>query len=264
MGKELFENIKTGETEYIFHWHDERDAEDLKKFLESSYLSEELLSLKKNTYLVKVDDYWEHLRPKDMIYKYAYVGDVVAEEKSKNSFEKIEFESEEDKKKVTAIWEKLNKLIETYSKKGINFLPGIVNENDLYEAYKFWKEANDIVMNLEDNYNLNVTRPFWDLIEANNPFKKEKDVGEVLIDFDWESAFNNNENKIIKCLSEAYQDFQNFEEWWAESENEGSNFTCEIYDDDLDGHIQVRAEYYDDGKILYIEQILREAEYNPY
>ena len=32
MGKELFENIKTGETEYIFHWHDERDAEDLKKF----------------------------------------------------------------------------------------------------------------------------------------------------------------------------------------------------------------------------------------
>ena len=119
---------------------------------------------------------------------------------------------------------------------------------------------------IENEYNLNVTKLFWEEFEKITPFKKgydKYDIAEVLSDFPFEKYLKSEEEqKEFVCKVFEYSD--KVEKWYKEQNKEPTeNYMTILYSDES-GQIIFSIQRYSDGRILELEFVTDRAEYNPY
>ncbi len=286
MAKELFEDIKTGEREFLFCWESPYDNEKLKKFLQNTSITDIevnkikldsgfVINIEPNDYFRKtLDNRIELWTPKDMIKKFAYIGDVVAEEKNT-----LCVHDEEFKKKI---YEKNPDMTEDeyayIEQKWCDFKAFILNnkpsdnivdvKENIYKNVMFHKKMEEFVCGLEDEYSLSVTKPFWDEFEKNTIFHEGKpgpyDVAEVCSDFPFEKYIES-EEKRKDVIFDIFKYFKQTNDWFNEQDKEDALiFETSVYSEKDKGQIILRAQQYIDGRILGIDFTTDRAEYNPY
>lgn len=280
MAKELFEDIKTGEQEFLFCWESPNDNEKLKKFLQNSSITDIeinkiildsgfVINIEPNYYFRKtLDNRIELWTPKDMIKKFAYIGDVVAEEKpfisdegfKKRIYEKFPNISNDEFAHIQQIWTDFKYKIEREKSEFDNTKDG------LYNSILFHSKFENFICELENEYNLNITKLFWEEFEKITPFKKDcdkYDIAAVLSDFPFEKYLKSEEQqKEFVCKVFEYSD--KVEKWYKEQNKEPTeNYMTILYSDES-GQIIFSIQRYSDGRILELEFVTDRAEYNPY
>ena len=285
MAKELFEDIQTGTQEYLFCWTSPYDNEKLKEFLQNSSIvdievnrikldSGFVINIEPNDYFRKtLDNRIELWAPKDMIKRFAYIGEVVAEEKNnlcvhdeefkKKIYEKNPDMTEEEYTYIEQKWCDFKALI-LNNKPSDNIVD--VKEN-LYKNVMFHKKMEEFVCGLEDEYNLSVTKSFWDELEKNTIFHEGNsvyDVAEVCSDFPFEKYIES-EEKRKDVIYDIFKYFKQTDDWFNEQNKETALiFETSVYSEKDKGQIILRAQQYVDGRILGIDFTTDRAEYNPY
>lgn len=285
MAKELFEDIKTGEREFLFCWESPYDNEKLMKFLQNTSITDIevnkikldsgfVINIEPNDYFRKtLDNRIELWTPKDMIKKFAYIGDVVAEEKNSlcvhdEEFKKKIYEKNPDMKEdeyayIEQKWCDFKALI-LNNKPSDNIVD--VKEN-LYKNVMFHKKMEEFVCGLEDEYNLSITKPFWDELEKNTIFHEGDsvyDIAEVCSDFPFEKYIES-EEKRKNVIFDIFKYFKQTDDWFNEQNKETALiFETAVYSEKDKGQIILRAQQYVDGRILGIDFTTDRAEYNPY
>lgn len=279
MAKELFEDIKTGEREFLFCWESPNDNEKLKKFLQNSSITDIkinkiildsgfVINIEPNNYFRKtLDNRIELWAPKDMIKKFAYIGDVVAEKLfvsdedfKKKIYEKYPNISDDEFTQVQQIWADFKYKIEKEK-------PEFDNTKDgLYSSILFHSKFENFIYELEDKYNLNVTKLFWEEFEKRTPFKMDNDkygIAEVLSDFPFEKYLKS-EDKQKEFIFSVFEFSDKAEKWYKEQNKEPTeNYMSTLYSDE-NGQIIFSIQRYSDGRILELEFVTDRAEYNPY
>lgn len=274
MAKEVFEKNSTGQRIIFFHWKNASDNEGLSKFLGENFSIQDstlkykglCFPLQVNSYFYKSDirdDGWDLLFPEGMIKEYSYIGDVVAEENSKsvnypvlyeeikNSYPSI---SKEEYSKIEEKYCELQKIISEKS-----------NIKNTYDAFKFFRKCENLICELEDEYTLKITKPFWDDFNSVNPFSKDlRDVAELCSDFPFEKYVKpENEEKLIIDIFEWYEKTST---WYNSQTENRENYSMSLYNDDFKekGLIFLDASYYEDGRILKMFFATDSSEYNPF
>lgn len=280
MAKELFEDIKTGEQEFLFCWESPYDNEKLKKFLQNSSIidieinkikldSGFVINIEPNDYFRKtLDNRIELWTPKDMIKKFAYIGDAVAEEKpsvfdedfKKRIYEKYPNISNDDFINIQQIWADFKYKIEKEKSEFDNTKDG------LYNSILFHSKFVNFICELENEYKLNVTKLFWEEFEKITPFKKDcdkYDIAAVLSDFPFEKYLKSEEQQKEFVFS-VFEYSDKVEKWYKEQNREPTeNYMTVLYSDE-NGQIIFSIQRYSDGRILELEFVTDRAEYNPY
>ena len=127
----------------------------------------------------------------------------------------------------------------------------------------FW---NLIYNNNENEYKLNVTKPFWEEFEKITPFKKDcdkYDIAAVLSDFPFEKYLKSEEQQK-EFISSVFEYSDKVEKWYKEQNKEPTeNYMTVLYSDE-NGQIIFSIQRYTDGRILELEFVTDRAEYNPY
>lgn len=280
MAKELFEDIKTGEQEFLFCWESPNDNEKLKKFLQNSSITDIeinkivldsgfVINIEPNDYFRKtLDNRIELWTPKDMIKKFAYIGDVVAEEKpfvsdedfKKKIYEKFPNISNDEFVHIQQIWADFKYKIEREKQEFDNTKDG------LYNSILFHSKFENFICELEKEYNLNITKLFWEEFEKITPFKKDcdkYDIAEVLSDFPFEKYLKLKEQRK-EFIYKVFEYSDKVEKWYKEQNKESTeNYMTVLYSDES-GQIIFSIQRYSDGRILELEFVTDRAEYNPY
>lgn len=280
MAKELFEDIKTGEQEFLFCWESPNDNEKLKKFLQNSSITDIeinkivldsgfVINIEPNDYFRKtLDNRIELWTPKDMIKKFAYIGDVVAEEKpfvsdedfKKRIYEKFPNISSGEFIHIQQIWADFKYKIEREKQEFDNTKDG------LYNSILFHSKFENFICELEKEYNLNITKLFWEEFEKITPFKKDcdkYDIAEVLSDFPFEKYLKLKEQRK-EFIYKVFEYSDKVEKWYKEQNKEPTeNYMTVLYSDES-GQIIFSIQRYSDGRILELEFVTDRAEYNPY
>ena len=283
MAKELFEDIKTGKKEFLFCWESPSDNEKLKDFLQNSSIigievnkikldSGFVINIEPNDYFRKmIDNKIELWKPKDMIKKFSYIGDTLIEEKSafhvqdeefrKNIYEKNPDITEEGYAHIEQIWLDFKHKIE----KETPVLSDSQKDN-LYKLIKFHSKFENFICELEDEYNISVTKHFWEEFERRTCFKKDDnryDVAEVLSDFPFEKYLKSEEEQKEFIFS-VFEFSDEVEKWYKGPNSDSTeNYMKTIYSDEQ-GTIIFKIQRYYDGRILELEFVTDRAEYNPY
>lgn len=285
MAKELFEDIKTGEREFLFCWESPYDNEKLMQFLQNTSITDIevnkikldsgfVINIEPNDYFRKtLDNRIELWTPKDMIKKFAYIGDVVAEEKNT-----LCVHDEEFKKKILEKNPDMKEDEYAYiEQKWCDFKAFILNnkpsdnivdvKENIYKNVMFHKKMEEFVCGLEDEYSLSVTKPFWDELEKNTIFHEGDsvyDVAEVCSDFPFEKYIES-EEKRKDIIFDIFKYFKQTDDWFNEQNKETALiFETSVYSEKDKGQIILRAQQYVDGRILGIDFTTDRAEYNPY
>lgn len=285
MAKELFEDIKTGEREFLFCWESPYDNEKLMQFLQNTSITDIevnkikldsgfVINIEPNDYFRKtLDNRIELWTPKDMIKKFAYIGDVVAEEKNT-----LCVHDEEFKKKILEKNPDMKEDEYAYiEQKWCDFKAFILNnkpsdnivdiKENIYKNVMFHKKMEEFVCGLEDEYSLSVTKPFWDELEKNTIFHEGDsvyDVAEVCSDFPFEKYIES-EEKRKDVIYDIFKYFKQTDDWFNEQNKETALiFETPVYSEKDKGQIILRAQQYVDGRILGIDFTTDRAEYNPY
>ena len=283
MAKELFEDIKTGKKEFLFCWESSSDNEKLKDFLQNSSIidievnkikldSGFVINIEPNDYFRKMaDNKIELWKPKDMIKKFSYIGDTLIEEKSafhvqdeefkKKIYEKYPDITEEGYAHIEQIWLDFKYKIEKETP-----VLGDSQKDNLYKLIKFHSKFENFICELEDEYNISVTKHFWEEFERRTCFKKDDsryDVAEVLSDFPFEKYLKSEEEQKEFIFS--VFEFSDEVEKWYKGPNSGSteNYMKTLYSNEQ-GMIIFNIQRYYDGRILELEFVTDRAEYNPY
>ena len=273
MAKEVFERNSTGHKVVFFHWKSALDNEALSKFLGKDFSIQDstlkykglCFPLQTHSYFYKsdIDDGWDLLFPEGMIKEYSYIGDIVAEEAPKSSNYPVLYEeiknsypniSEEEYSKIEEKYCELQKFISEKS-----------NIKNTYDAFKFFRKCENFICELEEEYTLKVTKPFWDDFNSVNPISKDlRDVAELCSDFPFEKYIKpeNEENLII----EIFNWYEKTLNWYNSQTENRENYSTAISKDDFKekGLIFLDASYYEDGRILKMYFATDNSEYNPY
>ena len=283
MAKELFEDIKTGKKEFLFCWESPSDNEKLKDFLQNSSIidievnkikldSGFVINIEPNDYFRKmIDNKIELWKPKDMIKKFSYIGDTLIEEKSafhvqdeefrKNIYEKNPDITEEGYAHIEQIWLDFKHKIEKETP-----VLGDSQKDNLYKLIKFHSKFENFICELEDEYNISVTKHFWEEFERRTCFKKDDsryDVAEVLSDFPFEKYLKSEEEQKEFIFS-VFEFSDKTEKWYKGPNSESTeNYMRTLYSDEQ-GTIIFNIQRYYDGRILELEFVTDRAEYNPY
>lgn len=283
MAKELFEDIKTGKKEFLFCWESSSDNEKLKDFLQNSSIidieadkikldSGFVINIEPNDYFRKAtDNKIELWKPKDMIKKFSYIGDTLIEEKSafhvqnkefkKNIYEKNPDITEEEYAHIEQIWWDFKYKIEKECP-----VLGDSQKDNLYKSIKFHSKFENFICELEDEYNISITKQFWEEFERKTSFKKDDsryDVAEVLSDFPFEKYLKS-EEKQKEFISSVFEFSDETEKWYKGPNSESTeNYMKTLYSDE-EGTIIFKIQRYYDGRILELEFVTDRAEYNPY
>ena len=283
MAKELFEDIKTGKKEFLFCWESSSDNEKLKDFLQNSSIidieadkikldSGFVINIEPNDYFRKMaDNKIELWKPKDMIKKFSYIGDTLIEEKSafhvqdkefrKKIYEKYPDITEEGYAHIEHIWLDFKDKIE------IEFpVLGDSQKDNLYKLIKFHSKFENFICELEDEYNISITKHFWEEFERRTCFKKDDsryDVAEVLSDFPFEKYLKSEEEQK-EFISSVFEFSDETEKWYKRPNSESiENYMKTLYSDEQ-GTIIFSIQRYYDGRVLELEFVTDRAEYNPY
>lgn len=278
MAKELFKNIKTGEQEFLFCWESPYDNEKLKNFLQNNSIIDieinkikldygSVLNIKPNDYFRKtLDNRIEFFTPKDMIKKFAYIGDAIAEEFiSDEDFKKRIYEkrpniSDDEFTHIQQIWADFKYKIENDKSEFDNTKDG------LYNSILFHSKFENFICELENEYNSNVTESFWEEFEKRTPFKKgcdKYDIAAVLSDFPFEKYLKS-EDKQKEFVFSVFEFSDKAEKWYKEQDKEPTeNYMSTLYSDE-NGQIIFSIQRYSDGRILELEFVTDRAEYNPF
>ena len=283
MAKELFEDIKTGKKEFLFCWESSSDNEKLKDFLQNSSIidieadkikldSGFVINIEPNDYFRKTaDNKIELWKPKDMIKKFSYIGDTLIEEKSafhvqdkefrKKIYEKYPDITEEGYAHIEHIWLDFKDKIE----KEFPVL-GDSQKDNLYKLIKFHSKFENFICELEDEYNISITKQFWEEFERRTCFKKDDsryDVAEVLSDFPFEKYLKSEEEQK-EFISSVFEFSDETEKWYKGSNSDSTeNYMKTLYSNEQ-GMIIFNIQRYYDGRILELEFVTDRAEYNPY
>ena len=283
MAKELFKDIKTGKKEFLFCWESPSDNEKLKDFLQNSSIidieadkikldSGFVINIESNDYFRKmIDNKIELWKPKDMIKKFSYIGDTLIEEKSvfhvqdeefrKNIYEKNPDITEEGYAHIEQIWLDFKHKIEKETP-----VLGDSQKDNLYKLIKFHSKFENFICELEDEYNISVTKHFWEEFERRTCFKKDDsryDVAEVLSDFPFEKYLKSEEEQKEFIFS-VFEFSDEVEKWYKGPNSESTeNYMKTLYSNEQ-GMIIFNIQRYYDGRILELEFVTDRAEYNPY
>lgn len=283
MAKELFKDIKTGKKEFLFCWESSSDNEKLKDFLQNSSIidieadkikldSGFIINIEPNDYFRKTaDNKIELWKPKDMIKKFSYIGDTLIEEKSafhvqdkefrKKIYEKNPDITEEGYAHIEHIWLDFKHKIE----KECPVLGGSQKDN-LYKSIKFHSKFENFICELEDEYNISITKQFWEEFERRTSFKKDDsryDVAEVLSDFPFEKYLKSEEEQK-EFISSVFEFSDETEKWYKGPNSDSTeNYMKTLYSNEQ-GMIIFNIQRYYDGRILELEFVTDRAEYNPY
>ena len=283
MAKELFKDIKTGKKEFLFCWESSSDNEKLKDFLQNSSIidieadkikldSGFVINIEPNDYFRKmIDNKIELWKPKDMIKKFSYIGDTLIEEKSafhvqdeefkKKIYEKYPDITEEGYAHIEQIWCDFKRKIEKETP-----VLGDSQKDNLYKLIKFHSKFENFICELEDEYNISVTKHFWEEFERRTCFKKDDnryDVAEVLSDFPFEKYLKSEEEQKEFIFS-VFEFSDEVEKWYKGPNSDSTeNYMKTIYSDEQ-GTIIFKIQRYYDGRILELEFVTDRAEYNPY
>ena len=283
MAKELFEDIKTGKKEFLFCWESPSDNEKLKDFLQNSSIidiesdkikldSGFVINIEPNDYFRKmIDNKIELWKPKDMIKKFSYIGDTLIEEKSafhvqdeefrKNIYEKNPDITEEGYAHIEQIWLDFKHKIEKETP-----VLGDSQKDNLYKLIKFHSKFENFICELEDEYNISVTKHFWEEFERRTCFKKDDnryDVAEVLSDFPFEKYLKSEEEQK-EFISSVFEFSDETEKWYKGPNSDSTeNYMKTLYSNEQ-GTIIFNIQRYYDGRILELEFVTDRAEYNPY
>ena len=283
MAKELFKDIKTGKKEFLFCWESPSDNEKLKDFLQNSSIidieadkikldSGFVINIESNDYFRKmIDNKIELWKPKDMIKKFSYIGDTLIEEKSvfhvqdeefrKNIYEKNPDITEEGYAHIEQIWLDFKHKIEKETP-----VLGDSQKDNLYKLIKFHSKFENFICELEDEYNISVTKHFWEEFERRTCFKKDDnryDVVEVLSDFPFEKYLKSEEEQKEFIFS-VFEFSDEVEKWYKGPNSESTeNYMKTLYSNEQ-GMIIFNIQRYYDGRILELEFVTDRAEYNPY
>ena len=283
MAKELFEDIKTGKKEFLFCWESSSDNEKLKDFLQNSSIidietdkikldSGFVINIEPNDYFRKmIDNKIELWKPKDMIKKFSYIGDSVSEEKSafhaqdeefkKKIYEKNPDITEEGYAHIEQIWLDFKYKIEKETP-----VLGDSQKDNLYKLIKFHSKFENFICELEDEYNISVTKHFWEEFERRTYFKKDDsryDVAEVLSDFPFEKYLKSEEEQKEFIFS-VFEFSDEVEKWYKGPNSDSTeNYMKTLYSNEQ-GTIIFNIQRYYDGRILELEFVTDRAEYNPY
>ena len=283
MAKELFEDIKTGKKEFLFCWESPSDNEKLKDFLQNSSIidievdkiklnSGFVINIEPNDYFRKmIDNKIELWKPKDMIKKFSYIGDTLIEEKSafhvqdeefkKKIYEKNPDITKEGYARIEQIWCDFKYKIEKETP-----VLGDSQKDNLYKLIKFHSKFENFICELEDEYNISVTKHFWEEFERRTCFKKDDsryDVAEVLSDFPFEKYLKSEEEQKEFIFS-VFEFSDETEKWYKGPNSESTeNYMKTLYSNEQ-GTIIFNIQRYYDGRILELEFVTDRAEYNPY
>lgn len=283
MAKELFEDIKTGKKEFLFCWESSSDNEKLKDFLHNSSIidietdkikldSDFVINIEPNDYFRKMaDNKIELWKPKDMIKKFSYIGDTLIEEKSafhvqdkefrKKIYEKNPNITEEGYAHIEHIWLDFKYKIEKECP-----VLGDSQKDNLYKLIKFHSKFENFICELEDEYNISITKQFWEEFERRTCFKKDDsryDVAEVLSDFPFEKYLKSEEEQKEFIFS-VFEFSDETEKWYKRPNSESiENYMKTLYSDEQ-GTIIFSIQRYYDGRVLELEFVTDRAEYNPY
>ena len=283
MAKELFEDIKTGKKEFLFCWESSSDNEKLKDFLQNSSIidietdkikldSGFVINIEPNDYFRKTaDNKIELWKPKDMIKKFSYIGDTLIEEKSvfhvqdeefrKKIYEKYPDITEEGYAHIEHIWLDFKDKIEKECP-----VLGDSQKDNLYKLIKFHSKFENFICELEDEYNISITKHFWEEFERRTYFKKDDsryDVAEVLSDFPFEKYLKSEEEQK-EFISSVFEFSDETEKWYKGPNSESTeNYMKTLYSDEQ-GTIIFSIQRYYDGRVLELEFVTDRAEYNPY
>ena len=283
MAKELFEDIKTGKKEFLFCWESPSDNEKLKDFLQNSSIidiesdkikldSGFVINIEPNDYFRKmIDNKIELWKPKDMIKKFSYIGDTLIEEKSafhvqdeefrKNIYEKNPDITEEGYAHIEQIWLDFKHKIEKETP-----VLGDSQKDNLYKLIKFHSKFENFICELEDEYNISITKHFWEEFERRTCFKKDDsryDVAEVLSDFPFEKYLKSEEEQK-EFISSVFEFSDETEKWYKGPNSDSTeNYMRTLYSNEQ-GTIIFNIQRYYDGRILELEFVTDRAEYNPY
>lgn len=283
MAKELFEDIKTGKKEFLFCWESSSDNEKLKDFLQNSSIidieadkikldSGFIINIEPNDYFRKmIDNKIELWKPKDMIKKFSYIGDTLIEEKSafhvqdeefrKNIYEKCPDITEEGYAHIEQIWLDFKYKIEKETP-----VLGDSQKDNLYKLIKFHSKFENFICELEDEYNISITKHFWEEFERKTCFKKDDsryDVAEVLSDFPFEKYLKSEEEQKEFIFS-VFEFSDEVEKWYKGPNSDSTeNYMKTLYSNEQ-GVIIFNIQRYYDGRILELEFVTDRAEYNPY
>ena len=280
MAKELFEDIETGKKEFLFCWESSSDNEKLKDFLQNSSIigievnkikldSGFVINIEPNDYFRKMtDNKIELWKPKDMIKKFSYIGDSVAnifhaqdEEFKKKIYEKNPDITEEGYAHIEQIWLDFKHKIEKETP-----VLGDSQKDNLYKLIKFHSKFENFICELEDEYNISVTKHFWEEFERRTCFKKDDsryDVAEVLSDFPFEKYLKSEEEQKEFIFS-VFEFSDETEKWYKGQNSESTeNYMKTLYSNEQ-GTIIFNIQRYYDGRILELEFVTDRAEYNPY
>ena len=283
MAKELFEDIKTGKKEFLFCWESPSDNEKLKDFLQNSSIidievdkiklnSGFVINIEPNDYFRKmIDNKIELWKPKDMIKKFSYIGDTLIEEKNafhvqdeefkKKIYEKNPDITKEGYARIEQIWCDFKYKIEKETP-----VLGDSQKDNLYKLIKFHSKFENFICELEDEYNISVTKHFWEEFERRTCFKKDDsryDVAEVLSDFPFEKYLKSEEEQKEFIFS-VFEFSDETEKWYKGPNSESTeNYMKTLYSNEQ-GTIIFNIQRYYDGRILELEFVTDRAEYNPY
>ena len=283
MAKELFKDIKTGKKEFLFCWESSSDNEKLKDFLQNSSIidieadkikldSEFVINIESKKKKKKMtDNKIELWKPKDMIKKFSYIGDTLIEEKSafhvqdeefrKNIYEKNPDITEEGYAHIEQIWCDFKYKIEKETP-----VLGDSQKDNLYKLIKFHSKFENFICELEDEYNISVTKHFWEEFERRTCFKKDDnryDVAEVLSDFPFEKYLKSEEEQK-EFISSVFEFSDETEKWYKGPNSDSTeNYMRTLYSNEQ-GTIIFNIQRYYDGRILELEFVTDRAEYNPY
>lgn len=283
MAKELFEDIKTGKKEFLFCWESSSDNEKLKDFLQNSSIidieadkimldSGFVINIEPNDYFRKMtDNKIELWKPKDMIKKFSYIGDTLIEEKSTFHVQDEEFRkkiyernpdiTEEGYAHIEHIWLDFKHKIEKETP-----VLGDSQKDNLYKLIKFHSKFENFICELEDEYNISVTKQFWEEFERRTCFKKDDsryDVAEVLSDFPFEKYLKSEEEQKEFIFS-VFEFSDEVEKWYKGPNSDSTeNYMKTLYSNEQ-GVIIFNIQRYYDGRILELEFVTDRAEYNPY
>ena len=281
MAKEVFKRNSTGHKVVFFHWKDTSDNEGLSKFLGENFSIQDstlkykglCFPLQTNSYFYKsdIDDSWDLLFPEGMIKEYSYIGNFISEEKSafhvqdeefrKKIYEKNPDITEKEYAHIEHMWLDFKDKIEKECP-----VLGDSQKDNLYKLIKFHSKFENFICELEDEYNISITKHFWEEFERRTCFKKDDsryDVAEVLSDFPFEKYLKSEEEQK-EFISSVFEFSDETEKWYKGPNSDSTeNYMKTLYSDEQ-GTIIFNIQRYYDGRILELEFVTDRAEYNPY
>ena len=206
-----------------------------------------------------------------MIKKFSYIGDTLIEEKSafhvqdeefkKKIYEKYPDITEEGYAHIEQIWCDFKRKIEKECP-----VLGDSQKDNLYKLIKFHSKFENFICELEDEYNISITKHFWEEFERRTCFKKDDsryDVAEVLSDFPFEKYLKSEEEQK-EFISSVFEFSDETEKWYKGPNSDSTeNYMKTLYSNEQ-GTIIFNIQRYYDGRILELEFVTDRAEYNPY